>query len=235
MSTQSRLNIMHFSDILCVWAYIAQIRIDELLSEFGDQVELQYAFIPVFGAVEQKLETGWHDRGGADGYASHVQDTVKAFPHVTLHPELWKADRPTSSLSCHLFLKSVQLLTKLEELPATIHTPSGDRSPIEAAAWQCRVAFFQDMIDISQREQQLDIAAGLGFPTKHIEQVLNDGSATAALAQDHLLQTQLRVAGSPTIVLNEGRQILYGNVGYRVIQANVAELLSGARPGASWC
>ena len=45
------------------------------------------------------------------------------------------------------------------------------------------------------------------------------------------------VQGSPTFVFNEGRQMLYGNVGYRIIEANLRELLS--RPSAegmpSWC
>ena len=47
---------------------------------------------------------------------------------------------------------------------------------------------------------------------------------------------RFRIEGSPTIVLNEGRQKLYGNVGFRVIEANIAELLRDPRPGeASWC
>ncbi len=45
------------------------------------------------------------------------------------------------------------------------------------------------------------------------------------------------VQGSPTYVFNEGRQMLYGNVGYRIIEANVRELLSApaAAGEPSWC
>jgi predicted DsbA family dithiol-disulfide isomerase len=47
---------------------------------------------------------------------------------------------------------------------------------------------------------------------------------------------QLHITGSPTIVLNEGRQKLYGNVGYGVIEANIKELLKSPDAGAaSWC
>ncbi len=35
-------------------------------------------------------------------------------------------------------------------------------------------------------------------------------------------------------ILNEHRQILYGNVGYRVIEANVQELLRSHAGEASW-
>jgi hypothetical protein len=40
---------------------------------------------------------------------------------------------------------------------------------------------------------------------------------------------------SPTFVFNDGRQRLNGNVGYRVIEANVRELLRAPEAGRSWC
>jgi predicted DsbA family dithiol-disulfide isomerase len=44
------------------------------------------------------------------------------------------------------------------------------------------------------------------------------------------------VEGSPTFVLNEGRQVLFGNVGYRVLEANIRELIREPAAGAaSWC
>ena len=47
---------------------------------------------------------------------------------------------------------------------------------------------------------------------------------------------KMHIEGSPSFVLNEGRQKLYGNVGFRIIEANIQELLQA--PGgnqASWC
>ena len=40
---------------------------------------------------------------------------------------------------------------------------------------------------------------------------------------------------SPSLVMNEGRQHLNGNVGYRVIEANVHELLRKPVDEMSWC
>ena len=37
------------------------------------------------------------------------------------------------------------------------------------------------------------------------------------------------------VLINEGRQKLYGNVGYRVIEANIEELLTDNTDRASWC
>jgi len=52
---------------------------------------------------------------------------------------------------------------------------------------------------------------------------------------DQQLKEKYRVVGSPTLVFNEGRQIIYGNVGYRVIEANINELLNECSTLASWC
>ena len=60
-------------------------------------------------------------------------------------------------------------------------------------------------------------------------------SADAALAEDHEAAGQHGITGSPTYLLNEGRQKLYGNVGYRLIEANVEELLRDNSDRASWC
>jgi len=46
----------------------------------------------------------------------------------------------------------------------------------------------------------------------------------------------MRIEGSPSLVLNEGRQKLYGNVGFRLIDANIQELFRVVPDDdASWC
>ena len=35
------LTVSYFSDVLCVWAYAAQIKLDELRRQFGDQVRVE--------------------------------------------------------------------------------------------------------------------------------------------------------------------------------------------------
>ena len=68
-----------------------------------------------------------------------------------------------------------------------------------------------------------------------IREPLEDGRAFAALAADYEAATRDQVKGSPTFVLNHGRQRLYGNVGYRIIEANIEELLRDRGEMASWC
>jgi predicted DsbA family dithiol-disulfide isomerase len=38
------IRIFYFSDVLCVWAYIAQIRLDELKATFQDKITIEYQY-----------------------------------------------------------------------------------------------------------------------------------------------------------------------------------------------
>jgi predicted DsbA family dithiol-disulfide isomerase len=224
----SVVSIEHFSDVLCVWAYCADIRVAELRAHFGERVALRYRFLPVFGSTASKLGIGWAERGGFPAYAAHVRAIVGHFPHVTIHPDAWEKVRPASSSAAHLFLKAVQR----HEGPGA--ATAGSVS--ERAAWAVRLAFFRDARDVAQRSVQLELAEELGLPRQELETSLADGTAMAALFDDVEAQSAQNIVGSPTLVFNEGRQKLYGNVGYRVIAANIEELLhSPKHDAASWC
>lgn len=228
MPSTTVVSIDHFSDVLCVWAYCAQIRVDELRAAFGDAVAIRYRFIPVFGSTARKIGEGWANRGGFPAYAAHVRGVVQRFPHVTIHPDTWERVRPASAAAPHLFLAAVRLLEG---------TPTSARDGmLERAARAVRGAFFAEARDVATRAVQLELAEALGLPRAPLESALDDGRALAAACEDLEAQTAQKIEGSPTLVFNEGRQKLYGNVGYRVIQANVEELLRVPdAPSASWC
>jgi predicted DsbA family dithiol-disulfide isomerase len=228
MTERPAVAVDHFSDVLCVWAYCAHVRVDEVRAHFGASVALRYRFVPVFGSTAKKIGQGWSERGGFSAYARHVQGVAARFAHVTVSPDAWEKVRPASSSAPHLFLKAVQI--------ASGDDPTSPGSAIERAAWATRLAFFRDARDVSKRAVELEIAEELGLPRAGIEAALDDGRAMAALFEDVEAQTAQKIEGSPTFVFNEGRQKLYGNVGYRVIQANVEELLRSPDPqAASWC
>jgi predicted DsbA family dithiol-disulfide isomerase len=102
--------------------------------------------------------------------------------------------------------------------------------------WAIRCAFFRDCRDIARFDIQCEIAERLGADIRAIEELIHSGVAFATLAADYREADKMRIEGSPSLVLNEGRQKLYGNVGFRVIEANIQELLREPRINdASWC
>jgi predicted DsbA family dithiol-disulfide isomerase len=221
------VKIIHFSDVLCVWAFFAEPRLAEVRRRFGNQVDLQFRFCPVFGDVPGKIAAAWQSKGGYDGFADHVQHASHAFPELTLHTDLWRKTRPASSLSPHLFLKAVESA----ELDGQ-YAPGTFADALRAI----REAFFVQGLDISRCDSHHEIARELGLEIAVAQNYLDDGRAHAALSADYKEAENAGVKGSPTMILNEGRQKLFGNVGYRIIEANIQELLREPNPDrASWC
>jgi predicted DsbA family dithiol-disulfide isomerase len=222
------IRIFYFSDILCIWAYIAQIRLDELTTTFQNQIAIEPHFVPVFGNAREKLETQWRDRGGLKGYGNHIQEVAKKFDHIILHPDVWTKVTPASSTSCHLFLQAIQLL----EVKGLVER---DQQVFHKAIWAFREAFFTQLANISERRVQFQIAADLGLPIVAIQAQIDSGEAYAQLSKNFDLIKEYSVTISPTLIFNEGRQRLNGNVGYRVIEANIRELLHNPPGEQSWC
>ena len=103
-------------------------------------------------------------------------------------------------------------------------------------AWAFRRAFFRDCRDIARWDVQCDLADALGVDVDAVEKRIHDGTSFARLATGYQDSDKMHIEGSPSFVLNEGRQKLYGNVGFRIIEANIQELLRApAGDQASWC
>jgi predicted DsbA family dithiol-disulfide isomerase len=225
----------YYSDILCVWAYVSQIRLTELKEQLGDEISIHQYFINVFGNTQKRVGQGWQGRGSFAGYGAHVVEVCQAFPHVELNPDAWKVCRPTSSAMAHLMLKAALLLEQDGTVSAEPVAGYDDRTVFEELVWRVRCAFFEEARDISQLAVLLDIATGMHLPSDALMQQINSGAAMAALCDDLDKKESCRLEGSPTYLLNDGRQKLYGNVGYRIVEANVLELLEAPQGQASWC
>jgi len=217
----NRIAFTCYSDVLCIWAHIAQARINEVARQYPEQVAIQYRFCSVFGDTAHKIGLGWADRGGYQGFGKHVQEAAAPFEHVRVHPEIWQRTRPASSTPAHLVLKAVQQL---------------DDGSLETVLRELRPAFFERCLDIGQWSVLQAVLERADVSVSAVREALNSGAAHAGLEADIRDKAALAVQGSPTIILNEGRQKLYGNVGYGVIDANIRELLRSPTTGAaSWC
>lgn len=224
------VEVTHVSDVLCIWAYISEARIDALKKKFGGSLRLSYRFCSVFGDTAGKIKSAWKDKGEYQGFNAHLRHVAEKFPHIEIHPEIWLKTRPMSSASPHLFLKAVQQLERQSAAQA------GVTGIFEQMTSAFRRAFFRDCRDVSRWNVQCEIAQRLGADIGSVEKLIHSGAAFAALAADYQDADKMRIEGSPSLVLNEGRQKLYGNVGFRVIDTNIQELLREPRAeDASWC
>ena len=224
--------VSYFSDILCIWAYAAQARVDAVKETFGDTVRLDYRFCSVFGDTARKIVSAWRDKGEYAGFNAHLRKVALRFPHIEVDPEIWLKTRPPTSASAHLFLTAVQQWQEREG-----DGRSGSATAIfDKVSWAFRCGFFRDCRDIARWDVQCGLAEAHGVDIDAIEKLIHAGTAFAGLAADYQDADKMRVEGSPSFVLNDGRQKLYGDVGFRIIEANIQELLrTPAGDQASWC
>jgi len=215
------LIIDYYTDILCVWAWIAQRRIDELNTQLANKIELQYYYVDIFGDVPTKMNTQWKDKGGYTGFSDHVMQSASIFEDTPTNPKIWTEVRPATSANAHLVLKAIEI--------------TYDKKSSIDMALKFRSAFFIDALDIGSLEILCDLAKANGLNQDRIKKSINDGTAIARLMHDYQKSKQQSVKGSPSYVIDGGRQTLYGNVGYRVLLANIEELLKNPTDEASWC
>ena len=215
------LIVEYYSDVLCVWAWIAQRRVDELQSAFGTRIELQLHYINIFGDCAGKMAQQWSDRGGYSGFSKHVIESAEPYDSATVNPDVWEKVRPTTSANAHLVLKAVEQIAG-KDVSATL-------------ALALRKAFFVEARDISRLDFLYELVSGFGVASTDIHAVIEDGSAMAALMADYQQAQHWGLKGSPSYLMDGGRQTLFGNVGYRVLHANIEELLRKPATEASWC
>jgi predicted DsbA family dithiol-disulfide isomerase len=79
------------------------------------------------------------------------------------------------------------------------------------------------------------IAEELGLKNKLIQSQIDSGEAYALLSRDFDSLEEHTVTFISTLIFNERRQRLNGNMGYRVIEANIRKLLNNPPNEQSWC
>jgi predicted DsbA family dithiol-disulfide isomerase len=215
------LIIDYYTDVLCVWAWISQVRIDELKRNWGDQVQFRYHYLNIFADTEARIGEGWRDKGGFEGFGQHVIESAAPYPDAPVNPKVWQTVRPKTSMNAHMLLKALEILDGAENAARYSVT--------------LRKQFFVENQDIGDMSVLLELAHECGFQVDPLRSLLMNGEAGAKLAHDYQQAQQLQVKGSPSLIMNNGRQTLYGNVGYRVLEANISEFLKANDQNASWC
>tara|TARA_R110002074_G_scaffold175920_1_gene339364 strand:- start:285 stop:947 length:663 start_codon:yes stop_codon:yes gene_type:complete len=217
----SPVQIDYFSDILCVWAWISQRRLDELINHFGSRIVIRYQFIDIFGDTRSRIENHWSNKGSYNGFADHVINSATPYESATVSTDVWHITRPTTSANAHLTVKAVALTHN--------DTCAADFTKI------LRRAFFIEAKDISNLDIIYSLAKDCALDLEKIQLAISSGAAMAALMCDYQNAKEYGIKGSPCFVMNEGRQILFGNVGYRALQTNIDTLINHTDVGASWC
>lgn len=219
-----RLRFSYWSDPLCIWALVAEQKLNRVLEELGGHVKVDYRIVPVFGSVPWRFAEGPWAKEGVDGRVAATRRIAEQGGRSDVSGECWRRAMPATSWAPAAAIKAV---FGLEE-------GRGDETgPVYQRA--LRERFFVGEQNIALREVQLEVAEELRVPREALEARLDDGSALSRVCEDYAEKERLRIQGSPTYVFDGGRAMLYGNFDYGILQSTVEELVRGAGPGGSAC
>jgi len=221
-----RLSFEYWSDPLCIWAYVAQPRLDRILERYGDRLDVRYHVVPVFGSVPWRFREGSWKKSGVEGRVAATARVAAQFGYTNITGEVWRDNCPASSWAPGIAITSVFALEEQGELAEG----SG-----AAYQWAIRRAFFEDNRNVARRSVQFEVAESLGIPRAPIERFRDDGSGIALLWEEDQLRNEMKIQGSPTYVFDGGRARLFGNFKERVLQSTIAELLEDLDSGGSAC
>lgn len=226
MKKVQTLEFEYWSDPLCIWAYVAQPKLDHVLTRWKRCVDVRYHVVPVFGSIPWRFREGPWSSQGPEGRAAATQHIAQEHGMNDVGGECWLVDCPASSWPAGAALEAVFAMEQEEEIPKGA-----------AAAYQLamRRRFFVDGKNVTRRRVQLALAEELEVPRASLERRLDDGSAIARLHEDHERKDRLRIQGSPTYVFDAGRAMFYGNFPLEVLTATVEKLVDGLDLGGSAC
>jgi len=221
-----QLHFEYWSDPLCVWAYVAQARLDAVLACHGDHLDVRYHVVPVFGSVPWRFREGSWSKAGVAGRVAATAKVAARFGYAEVTGACWEGECPASSWAPGAAIKAVFAAEQHGEVAAG----SG-----AAFQWALRRAFFEQERNIAKRSEQLAVAERLEISRAALERRLDDGTALALLWEDDHRRHEDRIQGSPTFVFDGGRAQLYGNFNERVLKSTIEELLGDITGGASAC
>ena len=89
------LVIEYYTDVLCVWAWIAQRRVEEVLAENGGNVLFQHRYLDLFGDTRTRIGQQWESKGQYQGFCDHVCKAAAPFSSAPVNPECWSRESGT--------------------------------------------------------------------------------------------------------------------------------------------
>ncbi len=220
------LRFEYWSDPLCIWAYVAQSKLERVLEKWGPHLSVDYRVVPVFGSLPRRFESGTWSAAGTEGRQQATQKVALANGCENVSGAVWTKDTPASSWACGAAAKAAFLLESRELSP-----PGSGAAYLRALR---RRAFEADE-NICRRRVQLSVAEEVGVPAAALDDLLDDGLPYALLAEDDEDRKVAGVRGSPTYVFDGGRAMLYGNFPFEILHSTIDELLRGMGAGASAC
>ena len=196
-----------FSDLTCPWAYLTAWRLRQLAPEFVGRVRLVWASLPL-EVVNQEATP----KDVIEAELPILRDAAPALPLRSWDAPAWQW--PVTVLPAFEAVKCAEA--------------QGDDTALEYS-WRVRHAFLAESRCIALRHVLLDLAAEAGLDVARFTDDFDHGRfRDRVMAESRTGWEELKVAGSPTLVLPNGSH--YPGPGVPRLEMQGARVLSVQPP-----
>jgi len=81
------ITIDYYTDILCVWVWMTQPRLNELNEKWEDQILVRHRYLDIFNDADRKIRDAWRGGEGFTNFSAPVRRSAEADePHSHFGP-----------------------------------------------------------------------------------------------------------------------------------------------------
>lgn len=189
------LQIEVVSDVVCPWCYIGKRRLEKAIRSRNGKYDFQVSYIP-FELNPSTPESGV-------GYLEHLAEKFGGREHFELLSARVAAVAADEGI---VFNQSRQkILPNTGRLHAIIQA-AGDEQPAVMEAFH--KAFFSDGVDLSRKENSIEVASAAGMSRSKAEKTWDDAAALAKIRERGRQLSQFGIHSVPYFIINRSTAII---------------------------
>src|SRR5690606_27552511 len=189
------LQIEIVSDVVCPWCYIGKRRLELAVSSLNGKYDFRISYLP-FELNPATPESGV-------GYQEHLSEKFGGREHFDLITARVAGVAAEEGLTFNH--DQQKILPNTGRLHAIIQQ-AGDKQAAVTEAYH--KAFFTDGIDLSRRENAVEVAAAAGMDRLEAEKAWDDPKALAKIRQQGREISQLGIHSVPCFIINRRAAIV---------------------------
>lgn len=189
------LKIDIVSDVVCPWCYIGKRRLEQAIRSQNGKFEFQVSYIPF------ELNPAAPDSG--IGYIEHLAEKFGGRDHFELLSARVAAVAAQEGITFNQDRQKI--LPNTGRLHSIIQA-AGDERPAVVEAFH--KAFFTDGVDLSKKENAVEVAVAAGMTRSKAEKAWDDPAALAKIREQGRQISRLGIHSVPSFIINRQTAIV---------------------------
>ncbi len=189
MKTKIKIDVV--SDVVCPWCYIGKRRLEKAVDELASEYDFEIEYHP-FELNPTTPDSGFNQReyltkkfGGEERYAEVTNHVVGVAAEEGLTFDFSKQTISPNTRKAHSIIQFAR-----EE---------GKQLEVKEAFMK---AYFTDGVDLSKKENLVDVAVQAGLDAEQVEKILADENAMVQVALAEQELSKLGISGVPFYIIN---------------------------------